>query len=303
MLMGALELGGTKTIAAVGYDPLHPLAQIRIPTRGGLETLTAVERFFGDAAKTHGPLASLGIATFGPINVDPSSPGWGRVLGTVKPGWSGVDIARRLEQTLGCPVAIDTDVNAAALAEHRRGAGQGCDPLVYLTVGTGIGGGLVTNGAPVHGLLHPEMGHIPVQRHPDDHYPGICSYHGACAEGLASGPSIMARYGVTRSDLAADHPFHAILADYLGQLCAAIVFIVSPQRIVIGGGVMAGAWLHDAVAAAMRRWVAGYVAAPALDAPGYIVPPRFDDAGLVGAFLLAADHPSAEADQRGIERL
>jgi len=198
VLVGALELGGTKTIMAVGHDPLKPLVQTRITTRVGPETLEAVEGFFRDAARAHGAIGAIGIAAFGPLDLDPASDRWGRVLGTVKPGWTGVDIAPRLSRALGCPAAIDTDVNAAALAEYRLGAGQGCDPLVYLTVGTGIGGGLVVGGAPVRGLMHPEMGHIAIRRHADDDYPGICTYHGDCAEGLASGPSIVARFGCTR---------------------------------------------------------------------------------------------------------
>lgn len=293
MVVGAIELGGTKTIMAVGDDPLKPLAQTRIATGAGPETLEAVEGFFRDAAREHSAIGALGIAAFGPLDLDPDSAGWGHVLGTVKPGWSGVDIAPRLSRALGCPAAIDTDVNAAALAEYRLGAGQGCDPLVYLTVGTGIGGGLAVGGAPVRGLMHPEMGHIAIRRHADDDYPGICTYHGDCAEGLASGPSIVARFGCTRSGLPADHPFHAILADYLGQLCAAIVFVVSPRRIVMGGGVMDGSGAHGDVAEAMRRWLGGYVAVPRLRAPDYIAAPRLEDAGLIGAFLMAQDSRAA----------
>lgn len=294
MLIASLELGGTKTIAALGRDPHAPLATIRIPTRSGAETLFDVEAFFGGAIATHGRPDALGIATFGPIVLDRDAPDWGCVKGTVKPGWSGVEIAPRLARALGCPAALDTDVNAAALAEARLGAGQGCDPLVYLTIGTGIGGGLVVHGKIVHGLLHPEMGHVMLRRHPDDDYAGSCSYHGDCVEGLASGPSITGRFGVTLSQLAADHPFRAVLADYLGQLCAAVVLIASPGRIVMGGGVTASRVeaadsLHEQVAVVMRRQLAGYIAAPTLDQPGYVVAPQFDDAGLIGACLLGRD--------------
>ena len=291
MLIASLELGGTKTLAALGRDPLEPLATPRIVTRGAEETLADVESFFRDATAIHGAADALGIASFGPIVLDRGAADWGHVAGTVKPGWSGADLAPRLGRALGCPVALDTDVNAAVLAEARLGAGRGCDPLVYLTVGTGIGGGLAVGGEIVHGLMHPEMGHLMLRRHPQDDFAGCCSYHGDCVEGLASGPSIPARFGATMSELGTDHPFRAILADYLGQLCAAIVLIASPRRIVMGGGVMGSGdqrgGLHERIAGSMRGWLGGYVAAPALRKPGYIVPAVLDDAGLVGAHLLA----------------
>lgn len=287
MLIALIELGGTKTIAALGRDPLTPLATARIVTTGGEETLAEVEAFFRDAIAVHGAPAALGIASFGPVVLDRSASNWGHVARTPKPGWAGIDVAPRLGRALGCPVAFDTDVDAAALAEARLGAGRGCDPLVYLTVGTGIGGGLVVGGEIVHGLMHPEMGHLLIRRHPDDDYPGGCPHHGDCAEGLANGPSIVARFGKTLGELAGNHPFRLILADYLGQLCAGAVLITSPQRIVMGGGVMDGTGMHARVADAMRARLGRYIDAPALARPDYIVAPLYDDAGLVGAFLLA----------------
>ena len=280
MLIASLELGGTKTVAAIGTDPLAPLASVRLPTRDAEATLEDAEAFFRDAAAAHGAPAALGIATFGPIVLDPDAADWGVLGGTVKPGWSGASVGRRLGAALGCPVALDTDVGAAALAESRLGAGAGSDPFVYLTVGTGIGGGLIVGGEVVRGLRHPEMGHALVRRHPDDPFPGSCDYHRDCAEGLASGSSIIARFGTTLDAVPAEHPYREMLADYIGQLCAAVALVASPHRIVIGGGVMAGVTL-EAVAAAMERTLAGYVPAPAL------APPAFADAGLVGAFLLA----------------
>lgn len=287
MPVGALELGGTKTIAAVFGEGDAPLAQRRFATRGGEETLADVEAFFRAAREELGPLSALGIASFGPIDLDRGSPGWGHIFDTVKPGWSQCDVGGRLARALGCPVALDTDVNAAALAEARLGAGRGCDPLVYLTVGTGIGGGLVVGRETVRGVMHPEMGHIPLRRHGGDDFAGGCPYHGDCAEGLASGPSIVARFGTTLDALATDHPFRAILADYLGQLCATVVFIASPRRIVIGGGVIARSGMHSEVAAAMLRWLGGYVCPLEADSGVYVLPPSFDDAGLVGATLMA----------------
>ena len=287
LLVASIEFGGTKTVAAVGRDPLAPLAVARIATRDAAATLGDVEAFFRQAIADHGAPAALGISSFGPVVLDRALPAWGHVATTPKPGWSGADVAGRLGCALSCPVALDTDVNAAALAENRLGAGKDCDPLVYLTVGTGIGGGLVANGKVVHGLMHPEMGHLLVRRHVGDSFAGTCSYHGDCAEGLASGPSVLARFGVTAGELPPDHPFQAILADYLGQLCAAIVLIAAPQRIVIGGGVMSGGGRLEPIAAAMREALGGYVSAPALHAARFLVSPAFENSGLVGAFLLA----------------
>lgn len=286
MLIGALELGGTKTIAAVVRGG-ETVEQVRLATGPPEETLCAVEAFFAAMRAEHGPVRALGIASFGPVHLDPASPRWGHIAATVKPGWSEADVGPRLARSLECQVALDTDVNAAALAEASLGAGKGFDPLVYLTVGTGIGGGLAVGGEPVRGLMHPEMGHVRLRRHIGDDYPGGCSFHGDCAEGLASGPAIVARFGTTLDRLPGDHAFRAILADYLGQLCAAIVLIVSPQRIVIGGGVVAGSGLHEKIAASMRVWLGGYVAAEAIALPGFVAPPVLPDAGLAGAALMA----------------
>jgi len=172
----------------------------------------------------------------------------------------------------------------------RLGAGRGLDSLAYLTIGTGIGGGLIVRGRPVHGLIHPEMGHLRAHRVPGDDYAGCCPFHGACIEGMASGPAIVARFGRTLEDLGGDHPFREILAKYLGQLAAAIMLIASPERIVIGGGVMADSGLHEAVAQAMRSELAGYLEAPAAEMSGFIVPPALGgDSGLIGGFLLAQE--------------
>jgi fructokinase len=167
--------------------------------------------------------------------------------------------------------------------------GRGLGSLAYLTVGTGIGGGLIVGGRPIHGAMHPEIGHVRLRRHADDDYPGRCPFHQDCAEGLASGPAIVERFGRQLDELRPDHPFRAILADYLGQLCATLLLVASPERIVIGGGVMAGAGLHDAVEAALRRWLGGYIDVPEADGGAYVVPPALEDPGLAGAFALARD--------------
>lgn len=286
LLVGSVELGGTKAIVGIARDPLSPLDHRRIETRDPHTTLSNIEGFFREAADRLGPLSALGVASFGPIDIRRDSPSWGRIGATTKLGWAGADIAGRLGEKLGCRVELDTDVNGAALAEWRWGAGRGLRSFVYLTVGTGIGGGLVIDGRPVHGALHPEMGHIRLRRDPDDAYPGCCRYHGDCAEGLASGPAIVARFGVTLDALAPNHPFRATLADYLGQLCATLVLVASPERIVIGGGVMAAAGLHDQVREAMGSWLGGYLTTAHDES--FIVPPTLGDgAGLAGGFALA----------------
>jgi fructokinase len=290
-LLGSLELGGTKAVVAVARNPLQPLMRQRIATGDPEATLSDVVAFFRHAAAEHGPVEALGIASFGPIDIRRGSPDWGRMGRTPKPGWTGAEIGGRLERELDCPLALDTDVNGAGLAEARWGAGQGLD-IAYLTVGTGIGGGLIIGGTPVHGAMHPEIGHVRLRRHPDDPFPGRCPFHGDCAEGLASGPAIMDRFGATLEGLGADHPFRGILADYLGQLCATLALVACPERIVIGGGVMVAGGLHAEVEQAAADWLAFYVPLPKL----FIVPPALgEDAGLVGGFALAQDRLQAEA--------
>jgi fructokinase len=288
-LLASVELGGTKALAALARDPLAPLRRIRIPTADPASTLDAVARFFDGTKEELGAPAALGIASFGPIDIRRGSADWGRMGRTNKPGWPGADVARYLAGRLGCPANLDTDVNGAALAEARWGAGRGLGSLAYLTVGTGIGGGLIVEGRPIHGAMHPEIGHVRLHRHPGDDYPGCCAYHADCAEGLASGPAIMARFGRNLEELGPGHPFRAVLAEYLGQLCATLVLVASPERIVIGGGVMAAGDLHAEVEQAMRKWLGGYLE-PNPGGGAFILPPGLgDDAGLAGGFALAQD--------------
>jgi fructokinase len=289
-LYAAVEAGGTKINCAVGTGPDDIRTRTRIPTRSPVETIADLVAFFDSAVAEHGAVAGLGVASFGPIDLARASPTWGHVAATTKPGWSWVDLVGPLKARLGCPAAFDTDVNGAALGEARWGAGQGVDSLVYFTVGTGIGGGFVTAGKPLHGLTHPEMGHVRLRRHADDAYPGLCSFHGDCAEGLASGPAIKDRLGKPLNELPDDHPFRAVLADYLGQLCAQAVLMLSPQRIVLGGGVMNAGGLHAPAAERMRHHLAGFISDARLGRDDYVVPPGLgDDAGLAGAFALAMD--------------
>lgn len=288
-LIGAVELGGTKVLAAVATDPLAPLRKVRIPTREPEVTMAAVADFLAEAQNEFGPLQGIGIGAFGPIDIRPASSHWGRLGSTPKSGWEGANPISLLRGRLNCPLSLDTDVNAAALAEARGGAGRGVGSIVYITVGTGIGGGVIIDGRSVRGAMHPEIGHVRLDQHPDDDYRSRCPFHGNCAEGLASGPAITDRFGKPLDELEAGHPFHGIFADYLGQLCATLVLVLSPHRIVIGGGVMAGASLHGAVQDSMLTRLNGYSAPPAGEG-AFIVPPGLgDEAGLVGAFVLAQD--------------
>lgn len=281
--IGAVELGGTKVNVAVGTPDGELLAQERIPTGAPAETLPAVLAWF--AAQP--PVAAFGIGSFGPVDIDPASPGFGRIMRTPKPGWSGVDVVEPF-RGFGVPVALDTDVNAAALGEHRWGAAQGLDVAIYLTVGTGIGGGLVVDGRLVHGLLHPEMGHVALCREPGDDAPSTCPYHADCAEGLACGPAVVRRTGKQLGELAPDHPVHGLTARYLGQLCATLVLVAAPRRIVLGGGVASAPGLHARVAQDLRARLSGFLTAPPLADESFVCSPALGgNSGLLGALALA----------------
>lgn len=291
-LYGAIEAGGTKVVCAAGYGPADVPGDGRavIPTGAPADTLAAVVAFFEGVTRKHGALAGIGVASFGPVDIDTRSPTWGRILDTPKPGWSDISVVAPLER-FGCPVRLDTDVNAAALSEARLGAGQGVESLTYVTVGTGIGGGIVIGDRTVKGLLHPEMGHIRVQRDPRDaDFAGVCPFHRDCLEGLASGPAVTARWQTRAEHLAEGHPGREILGNYLGQLAATIALMLSCERIVFGGGVVAGGGLLPFIRRSASRWLGGYlpVEARAGGFDSYITAPRLGDrAGVTGAFLLA----------------
>lgn len=289
-VFGGVEAGGTKFVCVVGRGDGPFLAETRIPTTTPDETLARVVAFFRDAGARHGRCAAFGIASFGPVDIDPRSPAWGRLTRTPKPGWADIDLVSPLHHAFGAPVAIDTDVNGAGLAEALHGAGRSMRSLAYFTVGTGIGGGAIVDGVPLRGLSHPEMGHIPVSRHPDDSFEGVCMFHRDCLEGLANGPAIERRWGVPPESLPDDHEAWEIVGFYLGTLCATATMFLSPEVIVMGGGVMKSPALLPSV----RRWttkvLAGYPRLAALEGSleGYIVPPALGDrAGAVGALALA----------------
>lgn len=291
-LYGAIEAGGTKVICAAGYGPAEIPDEARtvIPTTAPEPTLAAVVEFFQRITGRYGALAGIGIASFGPVDIDTRSATWGRILATPKPDWSHISVVAPLER-FGCPIAIDTDVNAAALAEARLGAGAGLGSLAYVTVGTGVGGGIVMADRTVKGLLHPEMGHIHVRRDPrDSDFTGVCPFHGDCLEGLASGPAVTARWQTRAENLPEAHPAREILGGYLGQLAASIALMISCERIVFGGGVVSGGRLLPYIRQSASRWLGGYlpVEARAGGFERYISAPGLGDfAGTAGAFLLA----------------
>lgn len=292
---GAIEGGGTKFVCAIATGPEDILTRVRLDTRTPAQTIPEAIAFLRDATRGH-VLAAIGVACFGPIELDPCAPDYGSVTTTVKPGWAHTPIVGPLREAFGVPVGFDTDVNGAALGEVRWGAAQGCDPAIYLTVGTGIGGGAIVNGRPLHGLMHPEIGHLPIPRitwpdgRPDD-YVGACAYHGGgCFEGLASGPAIGARAGRPAESIPNDDPIWELEAGYLALGLASVVLSLSPRRIVVGGGVMHRGDVLRRTRERLRDVLAGYVGRPEVTVPNetYVVPPRFgQDAGLVGAIALA----------------
>lgn len=279
---GGVEAGGTKFVLGIGTGPGAIEARTVIPTTTPAETLDAAIRWF----RSQGAIDALGIACFGPVERDRDAQDWGHITSTTKPGWSHTDVAPAMARALGIPVGFDTDVNGAALAEARWGATRGCSVSVYVTVGTGIGGGTVIGGAPFPARGHPEMGHVQLPRHPDDMaFEGVCPFHGDCLEGLASGTAIMARWGASLSTLPADHPAHAIIAWYLGQFAVTIQALIAPERIVIGGGVLETPRLLDRICEAAASANQGYFPGDVRDL--LVAPGLGEQSGLLGAFDLA----------------
>jgi len=286
-VFGAIEAGGTKFRCAVGTAPDGLLAQAAFPTSSPAETLADVISFFEGARATFGQMAAVGVGSFGPLDLDPASPTHGSIVRTPKPGWSDFNLKAALITSLGCKVAIDTDVNASGLAESVLGAGKGLPSLAYITVGTGIGGGLIQQGRALHGFTHPEMGHIRPRRAPGDTFAGICPYHGDCLEGLASGAAVFQRSGRHLAETPPDDPLWTWLADYIGQICSMLLLTAAPHRIVLGGGVMSSnSALFGPVRQAVSTQLAGYLGNLALNE--IIVPPALGDmSGLIGGLLLA----------------
>jgi fructokinase len=282
-----LEAGGTKFVCMVAAGPDDVRAQITFPTTKPEETLGEAVAFF----KAHQPFAGLGIGTFGPCDLNPSSSTYGRLSTSIKPGWKEANMLEPFRQPFQVPIGIDTDVNAAALGEYTWGAGMGLDAVLYLTVGTGIGGGGVINGRRMHGLFHPEMGHIRLPRiSGDDLFVGLCPYHRDCLQGLASGPAMEARWGKQTGELPLDHPAWKMEAHYLALAINNYICTLSPNRIILGGGVMHQKQLFPLIHEEVKRLLNGYIRLPMIleRIDEYIVPPALGDwSGVLGAIALA----------------
>ncbi len=238
-LFAGIEAGGTKWICMIAAHPEDIRTTTRLPTTKPAETIGAAIEFFKDQIQQHGKLIGVGIGSFGPLDLDMDSPTYGHLTTTPKPGWANTDLASPIQKALELPLGIDTDVNAAALGEARWGAAQGLSDFVYLTIGTGIGGGGMVNNNLMHGLVHPEMGHLRIPHDWEaDPFPGVCPYHGDCLEGLATGPAIETRWGQKGETLPRDHPAWQLEAHYLAWGLVNLICTLSPKRIILGGGVM-----------------------------------------------------------------
>jgi fructokinase len=292
-LYGGIEGGGTKFVCAVATSPDRIIDSVTIPTTDARTTLDECVQFFVSAQQQHGQIAAFGFGCFGPIDLNSDPARFGRIMLTPKQGWSGVNVLEPLRREFSAPIALEADVGAAALAEWRMGAGRGLGSLAYVTVGTGIGGGVAPLQPTIGRLMHAEMGHLRVPRDPRDlSFSGTCPFHGDCLEGLASGPAIRARWGCMLEALPADHCGWSIIGGYLGHLAASIALMHSVERIVFGGGVMSNGTLLPHVSAAALGYLNGYLE-PLNDvdrAASYICAPALGNgAGITGSLLLAME--------------
>ncbi|GLX68898.1 ROK family protein [Paenibacillus glycanilyticus] len=285
MLLGAIEGGGTKFVCGIGTIDGEIIERISIPTTTPEVTMDQAMSFFSNKG-----IVAIGVGTFGPIDINPLSPAFGSVTSTPKPYWSGYRILDHIKQRMDIPVGFDTDVNAAALGESVWGAAAGLRNCLYMTVGTGIGVGAIVEGNLVHGLMHPEMGHIVVNRHPMDSYAGNCPYHGDCLEGMASGPAVEKRWNTKAMLLGDSHTAWELESFYIGQALANYILVLSPEIIILGGGIMNQKHLFPLIREQVKKRLNGYVDHPvfASDLETYIVPPSLGgSAGLCGALALA----------------
>ena len=286
MLYGALEAGGTKMVCAVGTEDGHIIDKIQIPTETPDITIPAIIDYFRDKE-----IKALGIACFGPIDLNTSSPTYGYITNTPKPGWSNTDIVGSLKKALSVPIGFDTDVNGSLIGEITYGASKGLENAVYITVGTGIGGGVMTNGRLLHGMLHPELGHMVMHIHPDDTYKCRCPFHDHCLEGLACGLAVEERRGLKGKDIPDDDKVWEIEAYYLGQAMVNLIVTLSPERIILGGGIMHRTHLFDLIRKETKKQLNSYIKTALLDdIDNYIVPASLnDDQGILGCIKLAMD--------------
>ena len=286
MLLGALEAGGTKMVLAVGNGNGQIADKISIPTTTPEDTMAGIIDYF-----LKHEIKALGVGCFGPLDLKASSPTYGYITSTPKLKWRNFPLVKTLTDALHIPVALDTDVNGAALAESTLGAARGLSSCLYVTVGTGIGGGLVVEGNLVHGLLHPEFGHMLLRPLDGDPTPdGFCPYHKGCLEGLASGPAIEKRWGISAKEMGPDHPAWAMEANYLSQMCVNAIVSFSPEKIILGGGVMQQMHLFPLIRKEVQRLLGGYVQHESIihGIDDYIIPPGLDtQSGIIGAFQLA----------------
>jgi fructokinase len=288
---GGIEAGGTKFVCAVGRGPEQIFAVEQIPTTSPAETLGRTLTFFQQ--QEYGSLSAIGIASFGPLDPEPSSPSYGYITATPKSGWSDTDFVGTIKKAMQIPIGFDTDVNIAALGEWRWGAAQNLDTFLYLTIGTGIGGGGLVSGNMMHGLIHPEMGHIRIPHNLErDPFTGVCPFHGDCFEGLANGPAMEARWGQRAETLPREHPAWELEAHYLALALVNFICTLSPQRIIMGGGVMQQAHLFPLIRDRVVNLLNNYVQSPQIleNIEQYVVPPSLGvRAGVLGALALAMD--------------
>lgn len=283
MRLGAIEAGGTKMVLAVADEQMNILCRKTVPTRTPEETVQEMIAFF----RQH-PVDKLGIGSFGPLDLNVDSATYGSITKTPKLAWRDYPLLSAFREALQVPCALDTDVNAAALCEAEMGAAKGLENCVYVTVGTGIGGGVYVEGKLVHGKMHPEVGHMLLRAHPQDPCPdGFCPYHKGCLEGVASGPAMEKRWGKSARELPPDHPAWALEAHYLAQMCMNLMMAISPEKIILGGGVMGQKHLFPMIRKEFLSLLNGYI--PCVqDAERMIVPPMcYPDSGLMGSVLLA----------------
>ena len=286
-LYGAMEGGGTKFVCAVGTGPDEIIAETRFPTTTPDETLHQAISFFKKYA-----LAGIGLAPFGPLDLNPASPNYGSIIATSKPGWSNADILGPFRKQFDLPMAFDLDVNAAAFGEFAWvSENQTLESLVYFTIGTGIGAGILIDGKVVHGLTHPEAGHVRLPHDwQKDPFPGVCPFHGDCFEGLANGPAIAKRWGQSAEALPENHPAWELEANYIAHALTAVICLLSPQRIVLGGGVMQQPQLFPLIRQKVRQDLNGYIPSPVIKGTmnGFIVPPGLGKrSGILGAMAMA----------------
>lgn len=276
---GGIEAGGTKFVCLVGSGPERVDAHCRFETGSPRETLERAIDFFAPYQKR---LAAVGVGSFGPVDLHLESPTWGYITDTPKPGWQHVDFAGQVGRALGVPIAFDTDVNAAALGEMTWGGAQGVDNCLYITVGTGVGGGAFVGGRALHGLVHPEMGHVRVPRAPNDDFPGACPFHGDCLEGMVSGPALRARTGRPGKELEDDDPAWRFVVHYLSHAILNFIYTLSPERIVLGGGVSQREHLIPRIRSQVQALLNGYV-----DCASIIPPALGERSGALGALAMA----------------